>query len=395
VRGRLRRPTPGGAAGTLLPAVLALATLWAGSAALRPDVTGGQGALGLSLLVSGVVAFQAYPVLFRRPDDGFVRRLGIPASALYAIAAARLLALALGLAAAALVPSIASGAPVGRAVAVVVAAAVTAWGAALRATSGAAREMVVPAGTSWGRTLPLAPGMHAAAPLLFAPLGPLLLGGFAGRLAGGTVLPPVPMVLLLAALGVHLALTGAARFERAHPRFAPAAAEMAFAPPPRTPEGGLVIDRGLAGLLPRGARAVRARDATVLGRRFRGVARLGASVGIVGGLALLPGGTVAPLRGWVIAAGAVVLAAQGWALLRLGWAERDGARWLDRSVGAGVASRWLGRSAAGFGMAMALVVPVATGWVVGVPGGGAALWPLAGAAVALLASAASLAAAGR
>ncbi|HEU0300583.1 MAG TPA: hypothetical protein VFR37_14030, partial [Longimicrobium sp.] len=65
------------------------------------------------------------------------------------------------------------------------------------------------------------------------------------------------------------------------------------------------------------------------------------------------------------------------------------------AAGLATADRLLGRWAAAFGMALALVVPVAITWAMILPRSGAWVWMAAAAASALVASAASLAAAGR
>ena len=392
-----RAPSPGAWAALLLPAALGVGALWVGAEAVRPDAEDGDGAILLGLLVAGIVAFQAYPVLFRPADDGFLRRLGVPARALYAVRALRLLALALLAVAALMVPYLATGTLGMRALAVAASGAAAGWGAALFAMAGAARRIAEPERrpSAWGRTIPMAPGLGAAAPLVFAPLGPLLAGAFAARLALVPVLLPAAWAAAFAVGGLALAAAGARRFEGALPRFAPQAAEMAYAPPPEAGEAGLVIGRGLAAVLPARAGAVRARDAAVASRRFRGAARLAWPVAIVAALAVLRAGDDPRVRTWVVAAGATVLVAQAAALVGLGRLERGGGRWLDRSAGVRLADRLAGRWAAGFGMGLALAAPVGIAWALMVPGGGAWLWPAAAALVALVAAGASLAAAGR
>jgi hypothetical protein len=392
-----RHPSPGAWASLALPALLVAGALWLGAESVRPDVEDGDGAILLGLLVSGVVAFQAYPLLFRPADDGFQRRLGVPARALYAVRALRLLALAALVVAALMIPYLATGTPLARPLAVALAGATFAWGAALFAIAGAARRIADPQARPgpWGRTIPFAPGLKDAAPLVFAPLGPFVGGAFAARFATLPALPSGAWAALFAAAGAALALAGLRRFGRALPRFAPQAGEMAYAPPPEAGEAGLVIGRGVAAALPARAGAVRARDAAVAGRRFRGATRLAWPVGIVAALALLRAGADPQVRTWVVAAGAVALAAQGAAVVGVGRMERGGRRWIDRAAGVSQADRLLGRWAAGFGMGLAVAVPGGIGWAVGVPGGGAWLWPLAAAAMALAAAGASLAAAGR
>jgi hypothetical protein len=91
----------------------------------------------------------------------------------------------------------------------------------------------------------------------------------------------------------------------------------------------------------------------------------------------------------------VVLAMQATAVIGLGRMEREGRRWLDRAAGLAAADRLLGRWAAAFGMALALVIPVGITWALVLGAGDAWMWVAAAAASALVASAASLAAAGR
>jgi hypothetical protein len=386
-----------GAAAALLPALVGVVALRLGAESLRPASGTLDGALGISLLVAGIVAFQAYPVLLRPGDDAFLRHLGIRARAMYRVRALRLLALALLIAGVVLVPFVGTGEPFATAAVAALASAIVAWGCALFTTAGAARAMSAPGGPggAWGRAVPLPPGLRAAAPMLWAPLGPLLLGGFAGRVAAGPLLPAAAAFGLAGALGAALAAAGAGRFERGYPRIAPLAAEMAFAPPAEAGDAGLAIDRGIAVLLPRRARAARARDAAVLGRRFRGAARVGWGVGIVGALVLLRAGGVPAVRGWVVGAAVLVLVGQGAALLGLGRLERGGPRWIDRSVGVGTAARLVGRWGAGFGMALTLAAPLGIAWAIGVPGGGAWLWPFGAALLAGAGATASLAAGGR
>jgi hypothetical protein len=94
-------------------------------------------------------------------------------------------------------------------------------------------------------------------------------------------------------------------------------------------------------------------------------------------------------------AGALVLAMQAMAVIGLGRMERGGRRWLDRATGLGAGDRLLGRWAAAFGMALGLVIPVGIVWGLIVPGSTGWLWPAAAAGSAAVATAASLAAAGR
>ncbi|HEX2210956.1 MAG TPA: hypothetical protein VHG93_24955, partial [Longimicrobium sp.] len=127
---------------------------------------------------------------------------------------------------------------------------------------------------------------------------------------------------------------------------------------------------------------------------FRWAGRVAWPVAVVCVLAILRAGERPAVQGWVAGAGAVVLAMQAAAVIGLGRMERGGRRWLDRAAGLALADRFVGRWAAAFGMALALVIPVALSWAL-VVDGGAWMWIAAAAGSALVASAASLAAAGR
>ena len=392
-----RHPRVGTWVGVGVPAALGLAALWLGADSVRPDPRAGDGAIGLGLLVSAPIAFWAYPILFRPADDALLRRLGIPARASYGLRALRLAALSLLIAALALVPFAATGTLTALPIAVALAAALVAWGTSLAALSGAAVLVATP-----GRGIGLAARMMApdvelmrAGPLVFAPLKPVLAAAVAARLVPVGAVPAWAWLAASAALAGGLAMIGARRFERAAPRFSPRAEEMAYAPAPDAGEAGLVIGRGLARVLPPRAGAVRARDAAVVARRFRWAGRVVWPVSIVCVLALLRAGERPSVQGWVAAAGALVLAMQAMAVIGLGRMERAGRRWLDRAAGLRARDRLLGRWAAAFGMALALVVPVGILWGLIVPGTSGWLWPAAAAGSAAVASAASLAAAGR
>lgn len=392
-----RHPRAGAWIGVGLPAALGLAALWLGADSVRPDARDGDGAIGLGLLVASPVAFWAYPILFRPSDDGLLRRLGIPARASYGLRAIRLAALSLLIVLLALLPFAATGRLGALPVAVALTAGLVGWGMSLSALAGAADRVANP-----GRSIELTsrlmgpdPELVRAGPLVWAPLKPVIAAAFVARLVLVGALPAWAWVAAFAVLAGVLARVGAARFARAAPRFSPNAAEMAYAPPPTAGEEGLVIGRGLARVLPRRAGAVRARDAAVVARRFRWAGRVAWPVSIVCVLALLRAGERVEVQGWVAAAGAVVLAMQAMAVIGLGRMERGGRRWLDRAAGLGAGDRLLGRWAAAFGMALALVVPVGIVWGLIVPGTSGWLWPAAAAGSAAVASAASLAAAGR
>ncbi|HEX2188714.1 MAG TPA: hypothetical protein VHG51_07425, partial [Longimicrobiaceae bacterium] len=247
VRGELRRPRAGTLAGVLLPVAVLAAGLLVAGPRLRPHVDGADGAVLLGLWVGGAVGFLAHPLLLRPADDGFLRRLGIAFGALYAHRAARLLAASLGVLLLLMLPFASGGAGLARPLAVGGAAALAAWGAGLLFLARAA----LPVGRG-GR-----PGLSAlimgpdgalvrAAPLVYAPLYPLVAGaagaGYVGAAPGVAPLRP----LGVAAVGAALAALGERRFARALPRFAPRASEMAFEPPPAKGAAGMAADRGLA-----------------------------------------------------------------------------------------------------------------------------------------------------
>lgn len=392
-----RHPRVGAWISVVLPAALGLAALWLGAESVRPDLRDGDGAIGMGLVISGPIAFWAYPILFRPSDDGLLRRLGIPARASYGLRAMRLGVLAAAVVLLALVPFAATGVLGIGPVAVAVTAGVVGWGASLSSLAGAAARVAAP-----GRGIELTsrlmgpdPELVRAGPLVWAPLKPVVAAALAARLVPVDALPPAGWVAVFVVAAGLMAMRGSRRFERAAPRFSPQAAEMAYAPEPRTGEAGLVIGRGLARVLPPRAGAVRARDAAVVDRRFRWAGRVAWPVGIVCVLALLRAGERVEVQGWVAFAGAVVLAMQAMAIVGLGRMERGGRRWLDRAVGLRTADRLLGRWAAAFGMALAMVIPVGIVWALIVPGSTGWLWPAAAAGSAAVASAASLAAAGR
>lgn len=392
-----RQPRAGAWIGVGLPAALGLAALWLGAESIRPDPRDGDGAIGLGLLISSPIAFWAYPILFRPGDDGLLRRLGIPARASYGLRAIRLAGLSLLVVLLALVPYAATGTLGALPIATALVAGLVGWGMSLSSLSGAAERVVVPARRLELTSMMMGPDpeLVRAGPLVWAPLKPVVVAALAARLVLASALPLVVWVAVFGVMAAGLAMLGARRFERAAPRFSPQAAEMAYAPPPQTGEAGLVIGRGLARVLPPRAGAVRARDAAVVGRRFRWAGRVAWPVSIVCVLALLRAGERVEVQGWVAFAGALVLAMQAMAVIGLGRMERGGRRWLDRAMGLRAGDRLLGRWATAFGMALALVVPVGMVWGLIVPGSTGWLWPAAAAGSAAVASAASLAAAGR
>ena len=393
----VRHPRPGTLIAVLLPLVLGVAALWIGAESVRPDAADGDGAIGLGLLAASPIAFWAYPILFRPGDDALLRRVGIPPRASYAVRGLRLLALALFVVLLLMVPYAATGTLRLVPIAGALTGALTAWGSALFALSGAAMRVVAP-----GRRVELTsrlmgpdPELVSAGPLVWAPLPPVIAGAFASRIVLVGALPTVVWMVVFAAIAVCLAWMGAGRFARALPRFGPQANEMAYAPPPRAGDAGLVIGRGLARVLPPRAGAVRARDAAVVSRRFRWAGRITWPVAVVCVLALLRAGERPEVQGWVAGAGALVLAMHAAALIGLGRLERGGRRWMDRAAGLTAGDRLLGRWAAAFGMALPLAACVGITWGMIVPDSSGWMWPLAAGASAVVASAASLAAAGR
>ncbi|HYJ80743.1 MAG TPA: hypothetical protein VEW03_14105 [Longimicrobiaceae bacterium] len=393
----IRRPYAASLAGVALPAALLVGGLWAGGKAVRPDVGTGDGQMLLGLLAAAPVALQAYGVLFRPADDSFLRRIGISPRASFGVRALRLLAVAALTVAALMIPFVSTGQPMAVPLAGAAAAALLAWVLALWTFSGAAERTVAP-GYRPGllaQSMGFDPDLVAAGPLVFAPILPAMSGGFAAILVGSGFVPFPAGVAALAVLGVPVLSVARRRFERGYPRFAPHAGELAYAPPADAGGSELVAGRGLARLLPRRAGAVRARDAVVIGRRFRWTGRAAWPVAAFSALALLRTGDDAAVRGWVVAACGVLLAAQAAAVVSLGRSERGRARWLDRAAGVRNADRLLGRWAAAFWLALGVALPVALAWSLSAAGSPGWWWIAGAASLAALASAASVAAAGR
>lgn len=392
----LRRPALAAWLGVTLPLALLAGLLWIAGARAVPDVRGAEGAVALGLLVSGPVSFAAYGVLFRGRDDPLLRRLGVPARALYAERAARLLALCLGVAAALLIPLTSAGAALGRPLALLLAASLAAWGAALWALSGAARalaERVPGQGSGWMAMGVWDRELAGAAPLMYAPLAPLLAGAVAGGVTGAAPGAAWARVLAVAAAAVAAAGLGARAHARALPRFAPRVLEMTFTAPPA--EGGeLHLGRGMARLLPRRAAAVWARDTLVAQRRLGWAMRIVWPVAIVSVVALARWGRDPATQVWVAGAALLALLVQAAAAVALGRLERQGRRWIDRSLGLGLATRLLGRWAWGWGMSLWLTIPLALAWGWWSGAGGGWVWPVIGAGTAVLAATASVAVAG-
>lgn len=394
LRGSVLRPTPGPWIGIVLPLLLLAVGMGAAGLHLRPRLEDVEDAVGLGLLVSGVVASAAYPVLFRPVDDAFLRRLGLAPAALFAHRALRVFALSAAVALFFLLPFATAGAPLAHPLSVGAAAALAAWGAALPALSAAARSVVGEGRPGIASRAMLGDAeLVRASPLIWAPLAPLLAGAVAAGVVGAA--PGAARLLGVAGASLAAALLAARPFARALPRFAPRAAEMAFEPPPAAGETVLVVRRGAWRLLPRAAAAARARDAAMVARRYRWAERLVWPVAVGGVVALVRWGDAPGVRAWVMAAGAVVLAAQGAALVALGRGERGRTRWLDRALGLGGGARLLGRWAAGAGLATWLALPLALAWGARAPGGIGWEWLGAALAASGAAAALSVAAAGR
>jgi hypothetical protein len=255
-------------------------------------------------------------------------------------------------------------------------------------TTGASRPLV-------GGLLGPDPELAAAAALVFAPLYPLLAGAAAARFAGAEVWTAPPRMLVVIALSLAVVPVSAAAFARALPRFAPHAGELAYAPPPDASGGELVVGRGIARVLPRRAQAVRARDAVVLGRRYRWAGRAAWPVAIVSALAVIRAGGSPGVRTWVTLACGLLLVAQAAAVVALGRSERGRTRGMDRALGLRVGDRLVGRWAAALGLALGVALPLAAGWSIGIDAAGGWTWLAAAAGVAAVASLASLTAAGR
>ncbi len=391
-----RHPRPAAWIGVLLPLVLAAGVLWAAGESVRPDVSSGDGVIQLGLLVAVPVSLQSYPILFRPADDAFLRRLGIIPNALFGLRALRLLALTLLVAAAVMIPYLSAGQPVARPLAIALAAGAVTAAASLWAQANAAAATVSGRGPSLaGRSLGgWDPELAAAGALVYAPIWPAIAGAAAARFAGSEVWMMPMRLALTAAVSLAVLPLGARAFARALPRFAPHAGELAYAPPPDASGGELAVGRGVARVLPRRVQAVRARDAVVLGRRYRWAWRLAWPVAIVGALALIRAGGNPGVRAWVTLLCGAMLAAQAAAVVALGRSERGHTRWADRALGLGVAHRFAGRWAMAFGLALAVALPLAAGWWIGVDGRAWA-WLAAAALTALVASGTSLAAAGR
>lgn len=379
--------------GALVGLVFAVGLL---RAATVPTLDDSSAAALWGFLVAAPISFFAYAVLLRPADGPLLRSTGIRGSAIFVRQAVRLLGLAGLIVLSAAIPLIGRGA-VSRPLAVAFAAALAAWGLALLAHAGAAGSIAAPERgrgalgmmVAWDRE------MAAAAPLVFAPLVPVLAAILAAAWVGSAPGAAWGRVAVVSGIGFAAAARAVRPYGSSLARWMPMLGEMAFVPPPETGAAGLVVDRGVARLLPRRAAAIWARDAAVLARRFRWAGRLVWPVAVIGVFAVVRAGDDAAVRGWVATMAGLALAAQGGAVIALGQVERGSRRWLDRSLGLGRIHRWIGRYALGLGLMSWLAVPLALAWGLGVPGSSGLPWLLAAAAAAGIAAMASVALAGR
>lgn len=361
MRAAAGRPVPGAIAGIIVPLALTASLLWAIGRAGRPSVGGAEDAVLLAMLIAGPVSYLAYGTLFRGGDAALLRRLGVPARAIYAERAIRHLAQAVGLAMLGLIPFLAAGETLARPVAAAIAGMMAAWGAgsAVTARAGLAMARHRP-GQGWGCLMAgiWDRDVAAAAPLAYAPVPGFAAGIVAGGLAGHDarwLFAVVPFSMLSAA-------AGAAWYERALPRFGAQALEMAFSPSADARGGELRVGRGIARVLPRTIRTVQARDSVVVARRFPWATRIAWPVAIGGALALARWGDDPVTRAWVAGAVCLVLLVQALAGVGLGRAEAGRSRWIDRSLGIGPASRLAGRWVWGWGLSLWTTLPIALAW---------------------------------
>ncbi len=391
VAAAFRSPTAGMLLGTIVPALVVATALIALGRVGVFATAGATGGLTLGLLVSGVVSFIAYGTLFGASDDLFLRRIGVSPAVHYRARAVRLLLVAAATVVAVALPYLARGGAALDALLIALAAAGITAGVAAVIFAGAARATVgggsglLSAGIrQWD------PELARAAPLVYAPLPPFLLGAAAGAVVGGSG-SAAPFIAAAAVLvGTGMAFGSAAVFAPAAGRFLPRVAEMAHVPLPE--EGGVRFraGRGLSALLPRKAAAVWVRDAAIAGRRFGWAARVSWPVAIVAFFSLARWGEAATTRVWVITAVGLALMVQAAAILAIGRLERSGPGWIDRSIGIRVHERALGRWAWGWGLSLWLLVPVALAWHWWSGMEGAWLWPILGALTAAFATTAGL-----
>lgn len=336
--------------------------VWFGRSVVGMSLTTPMDAAGVGMLLGAPLAFLSYGILFRHSDDSFLRRLGVGGHALFFERLGRFAIAAIIVLSACLLVVATTGGSFLTALRVASGSVFLAWGSAAATTSLAARAMAgrLP-GQGWGC---LAVGMWdrelaRAAPLVYAPLVPLLLGGAAGSLAFAFGWPGVAFLALLAAGMVSKA---ARWWTAALPRFAPQAQEMAFAPESAAGMAQLTVGTGLARLLPQRAAAVCARDAAVASRRFAWATRPVWPVSILCFVLLARSGDRVGARGWVLLAVGGVLALQLLAVIGIGRYERGSRRWLDRVIGVSRLDRLIGRWAWAAGSSLWMTIPVALFW---------------------------------
>lgn len=395
------RPTAAFWVGVCLPAALLVAGVVAVGSVSSLELSSIEGGVTFGVLISGAVAFLAYPVLFRGSDDAFVRRLGVAPGALFRERALRLLGWVLAIGFLAGCAHAAGGVEYRKLLRLGIPVVLTSWGAALLATSAAAHSMAgrPPGSTGTGRGC-LTIGMWdrevaGAAPLVYAPVPALAAGALVGGVVAGVDAGAAWVISAIGAVAVSAAVLARRLYERALPRFAPQALEMSFAPPPVGEGNELRRRRGLARVLPRRAAAVWARDGVVASRRYAWATRVVWPVVAFSLVALARWGESPGPRGWVVSAAVAVLVLQGAAAIGLGRLERRGPRWIDRMVGFSIAARFVGRWAWGWGISLWMTIPLALAWTWWSGMGRGWIWVVAAGGTSALAAAASVGAAGR
>ncbi len=371
-----------------VPVVLVVSALAIFGSTARPSAEAGADVLAVSVLVSAVVSFLAYGVLFRGTDTAFLRRAGVARGALIAERAGRLVAAGMGVALAMATYQGLAGGNFGTLLLTGAGAAVLASGASVFALSGAARLMARGRGAAFGIGIQgWDPELARAGPLIYAPLLPFCLGaayGVAFVVLGGTV--AVTGALACAILSMF---AGARSFVDAAPRFLPRAGEMAYTPPAEAVREQ-APRRGIAAMLPGRAAAVWVRDATVAGRRYPWAARVSWPVAAGSVIVLARWGPLDASRTWVFASVGFALLIQGAAVVSLGLHERTGRRWIDRSAALAGWERFVGRFAWSFGLAAWLLIPVSLAWWWWSQSTGGWLWLVAGAITAAISTMLSL-----
>lgn len=396
VRSLFRFPTVASVASLVLPTAVLLSAVWLLGREAPVIASGASGALTLSLLVSGSVAFLSHGVLFGGGDLRHLGRLGIAGSDLYRERGGRLLLVGLLSGFILALPSLFAEGGVTRSLLVALTAAIVNVAVGVAVYGWAARAITAP-GISrvLGAGIGFDPELARAAPLIYAPLPAFLAGVLAGTYAGARPASGWPMAALSILLLPPAFAIGARTFEGVAARFLPAAGEMSFAPPPQKGGESFRLGRGLTALLPSRAAAIWVRDAAVATRRFTWAARVTWPAAGVSLVALARWGDLPVARLWVLMVVGLALMVQGAAVIGLGSMERSGRRWIDRSLGVRTLDRFLGRWSWAWGLSLWLLFPVGLAW--GWWGGGSALWywPLAGAFAAAVATSVSLLTAAR